>query len=152
MIRDLILENTLLLLVTGIIICLITLSLILREQIKSNRRYKLKERHLKKSASLNRMVDKTDSKKMPKIISGKELEDSEKESNYKSTFIRPNKLKMRQCVYIDQETHAMITQFIGGLSDKDITIGGFIDNILKNHLVNYQSVINELHRKRKNIL
>ncbi len=54
-------------------------------------------------------------------------------------FLECSEIKTRQCVYIDRETHkqiAHITRFLGdGLS-----IGKFVDNILRDHLRKYKNL------------
>ena len=53
-----------------------------------------------------------------------------------ATFLESSEIKTRQCVYIDRETHrqiAHITRFLG----EGLSIGKFVDNILRDHFWQY---------------
>ena len=54
-------------------------------------------------------------------------------------FLECSEIKTRQCVYIDRETHkqiAHITRFLG----EGLSIGKFVDNILRDHLRKYKNL------------
>ena len=71
---------------------------------------------------------------------------------YKDTFIRPNEFKTRQCVYISQEVHSILVRFMGAFPDRNITVGGFVNNVLTEHLERYKNEINELFQESRNNL
>lgn len=74
------------------------------------------------------------------------------ELNYKELFIRPTEFKTRQCVYISKEIHSVISRFVNSFADKDITVGGFVNNILVEHLDNHKDDINEIFTQSQNKL
>ncbi len=69
--------------------------------------------------------------------------------NYGDIFFKRNVFKTRQCVYISQKNHQIISTVIRMLGDKDITVGGYIDLILGEHLEQYKDEIIEAYRKWK---
>ena len=59
-----------------------------------------------------------------------------------SAFMEASEIKVRQCVYIDKETHdkyANIIRYMGN----GITLGRYIDNVLNEHLRQYQNELQE---------
>jgi hypothetical protein len=69
--------------------------------------------------------------------------------NYKETFIRRNEIKTRECVYISHNIHAKIVKLIRALEDTSITIGGYIDTVLSEHLEQHREEINEIYRQSR---
>lgn len=67
--------------------------------------------------------------------------------NYKETFVRRNEIKTRECVYISREIHSKIVKLVRALADTSITIGGYIDVVLSEHLEQHREEINELFRE-----
>jgi len=83
---------------------------------------------------------------------GKE-NDSKKMLDYKETFIRRNEIKTRVCVYISHNMHDKVVKLTRALEDTNITIGGYIDTVLSEHLERHKDEINEIYRKsRENLL
>jgi len=68
-------------------------------------------------------------------------------ADYGSQFLLRNEFKTRQCVYISQRIHATISEIVRVISDKDITVGGYIDSILMEHLETHREEITELYNK-----
>ncbi len=55
------------------------------------------------------------------------------------TFLEASEIKTRQCVYIDRETHnriASIAKYLGN----GLSIGKFVDNILRDHLRRHKAL------------
>ncbi len=71
-------------------------------------------------------------------------------ASYKETFLKRNEIKTRQCVYISFDVHAVITKFVRALVDagNDISVGGYIDIVLNEHLQLHKEEINEIYRQR----
>lgn len=69
--------------------------------------------------------------------------------NYRETFIRRNEIKTRECVYISQGIHSKIVKLVRALEDTSITIGGYIDTVLSEHLEQHKEEINEIYRKSR---
>ena len=70
-------------------------------------------------------------------------------SEYGEKFLKRNELKTRQCVYISGQIHAAISRLVHVIADKDITVGGYIDTVLAEHLERHKEEINELYRQKR---
>ena len=72
-------------------------------------------------------------------------------ANYKETFLKRNEIKTRQCVYISYDVHAKIAKLVRALVDtgNEISVGGYIDTVLNEHLQQHKEEINELYRQRE---
>ena len=80
----------------------------------------------------------------------KEQKDSRRKRNpvdYSATFLQKNEIKTRQCVYISQRIHATISEIVRVIADKEVSVGGYIDNVLLQHLEAHKEEINELYKK-----
>ncbi|MDR2385097.1 MAG: DUF3408 domain-containing protein [Tannerella sp.] len=79
-------------------------------------------------------------------------------ADYGSQFLGRNEFKTRQCVYISQRVHATISEIVRVISDREITVGGYIDSILLEHLETHRDEITELYNRelerknRKNLI
>lgn len=86
----------------------------------------------------------------------REQKDSRRKRNavdYSSTFLQKNEIKTRQCVYISQRIHATISEIVKVIADKEVSVGGYIDNVLLQHLEAHKEEINELYKKdRKDLI
>lgn len=71
------------------------------------------------------------------------------QASYKETFIRRNEIKTRDCVYISHDIHTKITKLVRALEDTTITIGGYIDTVLSEHLEQHKDEINEIYRQSR---
>ena len=70
-------------------------------------------------------------------------------SEYGEKFLKRNELKTRQCVYSSGQMHAVISRLVHVIADKDITVGGYIDTVLAEHLERHKEEINELYRQKR---
>lgn len=69
-------------------------------------------------------------------------------ADYTATFLKRNEIKTRQCVYISREIHNQISRIVNIISDKEITVGGYIDTVLACHLEQHKDEIKELYKKQ----
>jgi len=69
--------------------------------------------------------------------------------DYSSLFLVRNELNVRSCVYISKKVHATILKIVKVISNsnKDITVGGYIDSILIEHLETHKEEIIEMYNK-----
>lgn len=67
--------------------------------------------------------------------------------DYGSQFLYRNEIKTRQCVYISQRIHATISEIVKIIADKELSVGGYIDSILHEHLESHKDEIRELYNK-----
>jgi len=89
-----------------------------------------------------------------KEMTAQNIIDNAKPKRYKETFLKRNEVKTRQCVYIGYDTHAVIAKLVRALADtgSEITLGGYIDTVLNEHLQANKEEINEIYRQRKDDL
>lgn len=68
--------------------------------------------------------------------------------NYDEVFLKRKELKTRQPVYISQTVHQRIKRLVKmlALADKEISVGGYIDNVLEEHLDQHKDEIEEMYR------
>jgi hypothetical protein len=66
-------------------------------------------------------------------------------------FVSRNGIKHRQCVYISHEVHSLVSSLVRTLVEEggEITVGGYIDKVLHEHLQAYKDDINDLYRNRR---
>ncbi len=70
-------------------------------------------------------------------------------TDYGSAFLQRNEIKTRQCVYISREVHTKISKIVNVIADKEITVGGYIDSVLAQHLEQHKEEINALYKKQR---
>jgi hypothetical protein len=68
-------------------------------------------------------------------------------ADYGSQFLVRNEFNTRQCVYISQRIHATISEIVRVISDRDVTVGGYIDSILLEHLETHRDEITDLYNR-----
>lgn len=68
------------------------------------------------------------------------------------SFLAPKEIKTRQCVYISREVQQKIVRVVNLLSNGNTTIGGYIDNVLLEHLNEHKEEINNLYSMQSKIL
>ena len=74
-------------------------------------------------------------------------------ADYSSMFLQRNELKSRSNVYISQRIHATISKIVRVIADKNVSVGGYIDNVLLQHLEAHKDEINDLYkRERKDLI
>lgn len=73
-------------------------------------------------------------------------------ANYEEAYLKPVDMERRQCAYISQRNHRVISNLIRSLEGKGLTVGGYIDNVLTEHLEKHKAQINHLYRRERNDL
>lgn len=63
-------------------------------------------------------------------------------------YLVPNEIKTRQCVYISRDIQQKIAKIVNVLSNGEASIGGYIDNVLSEHLKEHRAEINELYHQQ----
>lgn len=111
-------------------------------------------RHRKKVRENENIIPNQENQELEmKVVEVNTESDSKKMLDYKSIFIRRNEIKARKSVYISRDIHDKIVKLITALEDTNITIGGYIDTVLSEHLEQHKDEINEIYRKsRENLL
>ena len=68
--------------------------------------------------------------------------------DYETVFLQRNELKARQSVYISKEIHEKVSRIVNVLGGKELSVGGYIDNVLSQHFETYMDEINVLYDKK----
>ncbi len=71
------------------------------------------------------------------------------EDDYSGLFLRRNEIKTRQCVYISRDVHSKILKIVNDIAGREISVGGYVDTVLRQHLEQHKEKINELSREGK---
>lgn len=83
----------------------------------------------------------------------KEPEDSMAEmASYTEHYLKPTEIDRRQCVYISKRNHKVLTSLIRSLNHNGLTVGGYIDNVITEHLEKFKAEINHIYRRERNDL
>jgi len=69
-------------------------------------------------------------------------------TGYETVFLQRGELKSRQSVYISKEIHEKVSKIVSVLGGKELSVGGYIDNVLWQHFETYMNEINELYEKK----
>jgi len=73
--------------------------------------------------------------------------------DYGSQFLKRHDLKSRQSVYVSKRVHSTISEIVRCIASGDVTVGGYIDSVLLQHLETHRDEINELYkRERKDLI
>ncbi|MDR3262131.1 MAG: DUF3408 domain-containing protein [Tannerella sp.] len=72
---------------------------------------------------------------------------SASDADYGSRFLQRNEFKTRQCVYVSQRIHTAISEIVQVISDRDVTVGGYVDSILMEHLEMHREEITDLYNR-----
>jgi hypothetical protein len=66
---------------------------------------------------------------------------------YDEQFLQSKELKIRQCVYISRDTQEIIANIVRRLGTSGLSIGAYVDTIIRQHLREHKDEINELYSK-----
>ena len=77
-------------------------------------------------------------------------ENNSRKGNYDEVFLKNKDLKARPPVYISQEIHQEIKKVVHllALSNQEISVGGYINNVLADHLEQHKEDIAGLRRRQ----
>lgn len=62
-------------------------------------------------------------------------------------YLKPRQGTHRQCIYLSREMHGKLSRIVRTLGGNGSTIGGYIENVLEEHLRIYGDDINALLRR-----
>ena len=62
-------------------------------------------------------------------------------------YLKPRQGAHRQCIYLSREMHGKLSRIVRTLGGNGSTIGGYIENVLEEHLQTYREDINALIRR-----
>lgn len=101
---------------------------------------------------LSSIREKTDSS--VRVEKGKEAKEPVKKkhpvtADYISVFLQKNELKTRHGVYISRDMYETVSEIVRVIAGKEVTVGGYIENVLSRHLESHKDEINELYKKER---
>ena len=98
-------------------------------------------------------VPETEQSPVPTTAKEKQPKDSgrrkRQEDDYSGLFLRRNEIKTRQCVYISRDVHSKILKIVNDIAGREISVGGYVDTVLRQHLEQHKEKINELYKKQR---
>ena len=92
--------------------------------------------------AFSRMIESMEKEKQSLQETG-----SKEQESYKSVFLKKRSVCNRQSVYISGEIQKRIVQIVGVITNKQVSIGNFIDNVLEEHLSAHNDVLSALYRE-----
>lgn len=76
------------------------------------------------------------------------MKSSKKQSfDYRKTFLTAPKLEDRKPVFVSRETRDNLDKIARRLGDRKMSVSGFIENMAKHHLKEYEEEINRLYKE-----
>ena len=69
--------------------------------------------------------------------------------SYAALFPPRNEKNPRQCVYISRDVHSKILKIVNDIAGREISVGGYVDTVLRQHLEQHKERINELYKKQR---
>lgn len=73
-------------------------------------------------------------------------------ASYAEQYLKPVEIDRRGCVYISKRNHEILCSLIRLINQKGLTIGGYIDNVITEHLEQHKAEINHIYRRERNDL
>lgn len=71
-----------------------------------------------------------------------------KQADFEELFLKDNRLSDRRMVYVSKDTYEKLVRYISIISDRKLSIVGYVDNIVAHHIDTYKGAINELYESR----
>ena len=82
------------------------------------------------------------------ITTEKPRRKKEVKSEYVERYFERVDFSDRQLVYITRETHQRLTDIVNVIGGKQGTIGGYIENIIRDHFENHKEEVNTIYASR----
>jgi hypothetical protein len=70
------------------------------------------------------------------------------QSDFAELFLKENRLSDRRMVYVSKETYESLIRYVSIISDRKVSIVGYVDNVVSHHIESYKPAINELYESR----
>lgn len=84
----------------------------------------------------------------PEPLSEKPRKRKEVQSEYVERYFEKVDFSDRQLVYITRETHQRLTDIVNVMGGKQGTIGGYMENIIREHFDTHKEEINAIYTSR----
>ena len=72
-----------------------------------------------------------------------------KDNDYCSTYLQRNKINARKKVFISEEVHNRVSNFLSTVENNKNTVDGFFDIVMLKHIEQYKDEMNELYKQQK---
>lgn len=69
--------------------------------------------------------------------------------DYANTFLKQSTLRRRVTVNINEETRDTLIAILQHIGPFHLSLGGYVENILRNHIETYREEINSLNRDKR---
>lgn len=69
-------------------------------------------------------------------------------ADYETQFLDVKEFKDRKSIYISKEMHQKIAHIAGVISNRELSVGAYIENIVTHHFEIYKDDINNLYESR----
>lgn len=69
-------------------------------------------------------------------------------NDYETIFCKKNELRDRRSTYISTQNHGKLTQLVNCIGEGNLSVGGFLDNLLTQHFKEYKDEINLLFDRK----
>lgn len=73
-------------------------------------------------------------------------------ASYQQQYLKPVEIDRRGCVYISKRNHDILSALIRSINQRGLSVGGYVDNVLTEHLEKHKAEINHLYRRERNDL
>lgn len=84
----------------------------------------------------------------PELLPEKPRKRKEVQSEYVERYFEKVDFSDRQLVYITRETHQRLTDIVNVMGGKQGTIGGYMENIIREHFETHKDEINAIYTSR----
>jgi hypothetical protein len=84
--------------------------------------------------------------------------DVKKGMDYITLFLKKNTIKSRQGIYVGKDAFDIVAEIVNMFPEKRMSVSGYIDNVVRQHLESHKDEINRLYRdelqrlKNKNLI
>lgn len=68
--------------------------------------------------------------------------------DYGDTFLRPTTLRRRVTININEQTRDMLITILQHIGPYHLSLGGYVENILRHHIETFRDEINALNRNK----
>ena len=94
-------------------------------------------------------AEKNESVKTKEVTAGSKRKRSATTGDYENVFLCRNEIRQRRSVYVSESVHQKVQKIVKQIADNDVSVGGYIDNVLKHHLEKYKEDINTLYKQAR---
>jgi uncharacterized protein YdeI (BOF family) len=89
---------------------------------------------------------------MELTVNGKPVEDSKNshQIDFEASFLKDAKIRDRRQMYISGELYEKISHYLRFISDGNVSMAGYINNVIERHILEFKDTINEMYQNKIN--